>query len=224
VIFFFGTRIRFKPTGSVVFFCPQCGGDRHGTNVLARMWFTLMFIPVIPMKTMGEYVQCGTCHTHFKPGVLERPTTASLSQVLTNAVRVLSVMIVGGGDRNHAGMRAAAVRDIRAVVADYDDETLTSDLAAVNPMQAEEYVLPLAVGLEIEGKERFVADLTRVALAGGTITDNQRWLLDTIGRGLKLTPVHVTGIVSSVVAGSSAADAPPAPESPGDPAGETPAI
>jgi hypothetical protein len=221
VIFFFGTRVRFKPTEAVVFFCPQCGGDRHGSRLLARMWFTLFFIPIIPMKTMGEYVQCGTCHTHFKPGVLDRPTTATLGEVLANATRVLSVMIVGGGDAHHDAMRAAAVRDVRVAVPDYDDDTLTSDLAAVNPTLAEQYVHPLADGLAVEGKERFLADLTRIALAGGTITANQRWLLDTIGRGMGLTPVHVTGVVSSVVAGSSEPEMPPATE---PPAGDTPSV
>lgn len=202
-----GMRVRFTPTGSVVFFCPHCGGDRQGNRVTARRWFTLFFLPIIPMKVVGEFVQCSTCNTRFQPGVLERPTTATLGEVLANAIRVLTVMIVGGGDRHHTNMRTAAVRDIRAVVPDYDDSTLTSDLAVVVPAQAEQYVHPLADGLEVEGKERFVADLTRVALAGGTITPNQRWLLDTAGRGIGLTPVHVTGIVSSVTAASTPADA-----------------
>ena len=217
-----GLRVRFTPTGAVVFFCPHEGGDRHANLVTARRWFTLFFIPIIPLNVLGHYVQCTSCNKHFDTSVLDRPTTSSLGQVLANAVRVLTVMVVGGGDRHHPAMRAAAVRDIRAVVADYDDDTLTSDLGVLNPTQAEEYVHPLADGLEVEGKERFVADLTRVALAGGTITPNQRWLLDSAGRGIGLTPVHVTGIVSSVTAASTpdavasdgTGDGPPAAEPP----------
>lgn len=220
MLLIFGFRVRFTPTGSVEFFCPQCGGDRHANLVTARRWFTLFFLPVIPLKVVGEYVQCATCNTHFKPNVLERPTTAGLSQVLSNAVRVLTVMVVGGGDRHDPAMRSAAIRNVQAVVADYDDTILSSDLAVVDPSQAEQYVHPLADGLEVSGKERFVADLIRVALAGGTITPNQRWLLDSTGRGIGLTPVHVTGIVSSVVSASTPTDH---PASPTDPASEGPA-
>jgi hypothetical protein len=203
VILIWGFRVRFRHTGTTAFFCPRCGGDRQARLGVLRRWFTLFWIPIIPLKVLGEVVQCETCNTRFQPQVLERATTAVLTDVLGNAVRVLSALIVGAGDQANPDVRQAAVRDIAARVPGYDDSTLSSDLLALDPHAAEQYVHPLADGLEVAGKERFVADLTRIALAGGTIAPDQRSLLDVVGRGLGLTPAHVTGIVTSVVAARS---------------------
>jgi hypothetical protein len=223
-----GFRARFKRGEPVVFFCPKEGGDRQGHHGVARRWFTLFWIPLIPLKVLNEYVECETCHTRYDESVLQRPTTANLSEVLSNAVRVLTAMIVRVGDQSSDAMRAAAVTDIAVVTPGYTDDTLASDVAVVDPSRAEEYVHPLADGLETAGKERFLADLCRVALAADTITDDQRRLIESTGRAIGLTPAHVSGIVSTVVSASSPAappslgappalDAPPAAEPPTPP-------
>lgn len=210
MLFIWGFKIRFRTTATLAFFCPRCGGDRQGERRTARRWFTFFWIPIIPLKEVGEVVECTTCRTRFEPAVADQPTTADLQLVLANAVRVLTAMIVRTGDASDPAMRAAAVADVRAVAADYTPDTLASDLAAVDPAQAEQYVGPLAQGIAVAGKERLVADLVRVALAGGTVTSDQRRVIDLIGRGLGLTPAHVTGIVSSVASARSPETPPPA--------------
>lgn len=216
MLLIWGFRVRLNLGEAVAFFCPTCGGDRAGRRGVARRWFTFFWIPLIPLKVVGELVQCDTCATQFDAGVLDRPTTSALGQVLSNAVRVLTAMIVRSGDAEQPAMRGAAVASVRSVVDGYDDATLSSDLLAVDTSLAEQYVHPLADGLEVAGKERVVADLTRVAMAGGTVTDDQRRLLEATGRGLGLTPAHITGIVSSVVSASTPAP-PPAPSDPAPP-------
>jgi hypothetical protein len=237
MLLIFGFRVRFKTTGTIAFFCPRCGGDRHGNTRVARRWFTLMFLPIIPLNTVGEVVECTTCHGRFSPGVTAQPTTAALGQVLANAVRVLTALIVRSGDATDPAMRAAAVADVRSAAGTYDEATLDSDMASIDPATAEQYVTPLADGLAVAGKERLIADLTRVALAGGTVTANQRQVIDLVGRGVGLTPAHITGIVSSVAAartpgapgpgsgsgsGFGGGPAMPGPLTFGDPAAEGP--
>ncbi len=214
MLIIFGFRINFRTTGTIEFFCPRCGGDRQGNQRSARRWFTIFWIPVIPLNQVGAVLECTTCHTRFEPAVAEQPTTASLQEILGNAVRVLTAMIVRTGDHDSTTMRAAAVEDVLAVNAAYDDATLASDLVAVEPAQAEQYVAPLAEGIQIAGKERLLSNLVRVALAGGTVTDDQRRVIDLAGRGLGLTAAHITGIVSSVAAARS-----PEPLPPPDPRG-----
>lgn len=204
MLLIFGFRIRFRTIATVAFFCPRCGGDRQGERRTARRWFTLFWVPLVPLNQVGEVVVCSTCHTRFEPDVADQPTTAALSEILGNAVRVLSAMVVrtseGEGDGAEAALRAAAVANVRKVDATYDDATLASDVAAVDPAVAGSYVTPLGAGLQVAGKERFLGDLVRVALAGGTLTADQRRVIDLAGRGLDLTPAHITGIVTSVVA------------------------
>ncbi len=86
---------------------------------------------------------------------------------------------------------------------------------AVDPALAESYVAPLGEGLQVSGKERFLGDLVRLALAGGTVTPDQRRVIDLAGRGLDLTPAHITGIVTSVVAARDTDPDAPRPDHPG---------
>lgn len=216
MLIIWGFRIRFRTTATVEFFCPCCGGDRHGDLRTARRWFAAFWIPLVPLKEVGQVVECTTCRTRFDPAAASQSTTAALSVVLANAVRVLTAIIVRSGDHHDEALRSAAVTGIRRATDDYDDATLASDVAAVEPWLAEQYVDPLADGLHVAGKERLLADLVTVALAGGTVTEDQRRVIDLAGRGLGLTPVHVTGIVASVAAARTPEPHPPADDaSPG---------
>lgn len=192
----FGFRVRFSKTGSVTFFCPSCGGDREGLRKTARRWFTLFFLPVIPLNTVGEVIECSTCRTQFRPEVADRPTSASLGDLLHTVIRVLTVMVVGAGDSQHPSTRAAAVANVAPHVPDYDDATLTNDLLSVDPTQLEAYATPLDEGLTIGGKESVVAGLARVSRAAGEPTAAQRSLIERTGRALGLTAAHVVGIES----------------------------
>ena len=207
VLLIFGFKVRLTTVESLVFFCPGCGGDRSGAKRSARRWFTLFWIPVIPLNRVGDVVECETCHNRFDSVVARRPTTADLASILANAVRALTAMVVrtaepptNAGAGPAEAIRTAAVSHVRWSVPTYDHETLESDIASIDPALAQQYVGPLEEGLETGGKELLLADLVRVALAGGTVTAGQREVIDQAGRGLGLTPAHVTGVVSSVVA------------------------
>src|SRR3954465_8784335 len=112
MLLIFGFRIRMKTVDTMMFFCPGCGGDRPGMRQLARRWFTLFFIPVIPLNVVGEVITCQTCGRSYKPEVLDRPTTSTLNEVLNNAIRALSVMVVSVGDRTAPLLRAKAVETV----------------------------------------------------------------------------------------------------------------
>lgn len=207
MLIIFGTKVRTSVIRAVVFFCPGCGGDRPGALCQARRWFTLFFLPVLPLKVVGEVVRCDTCKRMYPPTALERPTTGSVQDALTNAVRAVVVMVVATGDRGSSTLRGRAVQAIAMSVPGYADDTLEGDLAAIDPAFAEQYAAPLADGLEPAGRERFLADVVAVAVADGPLTPAQRDVVDQAGRGLGLSPAHVTGIVAT------ASPAPPAPPS-----------
>jgi len=54
------------------FHCPQCGAARQYLHRAGRRWFTLFFIPVIPLNSVGEVVVCTTCKARYQPAVLAR--------------------------------------------------------------------------------------------------------------------------------------------------------
>lgn len=55
------------------FHCPHCRSQRNGTVRAMNRWFTLYFIPIIPLGTRGHYVTCEYCSGEFSTDVLYTP-------------------------------------------------------------------------------------------------------------------------------------------------------
>ncbi len=66
----FGTRLRHRKIGEGEFFCPKCQTNRLYHHKRAARYFTLYFLPVIPIQQLGEFIECQTCGIAFEPKVL----------------------------------------------------------------------------------------------------------------------------------------------------------
>jgi hypothetical protein len=66
----FGTRLRHKKIGEGEFFCPKCQANRLYHHKKAVRYFTLYFLPVIPIQQLGDFIECQTCGVAFEPAVL----------------------------------------------------------------------------------------------------------------------------------------------------------
>jgi hypothetical protein len=66
----FGSRSVTGSKGTGSFHCPRCGPDQPYDHKRVRRFFTLYFIPLIPLGTIGEYIECGRCAGTYKPEVL----------------------------------------------------------------------------------------------------------------------------------------------------------
>ncbi|NWG17364.1 MAG: zinc-ribbon domain-containing protein [Chloroflexi bacterium] len=66
----FGTSARTKTIGEGLFYCPNCQETRRYELKQARQFFSLYFIPLIPLGEAGRFVLCQTCGMAFQPDVL----------------------------------------------------------------------------------------------------------------------------------------------------------
>ena len=66
----FGTRGVTYSKGSGEFFCPQCRTRTRYAHKRERRFFTLYFIPVIPLSLHREFVECGSCRRTYRMDVL----------------------------------------------------------------------------------------------------------------------------------------------------------
>ena len=73
MIIIFGSKVRYKTLSTGQFYCPQCKARRDYELRQARNWFSVYFIPVIPLNQIGELVTCLTCGTNFAKDVLSLP-------------------------------------------------------------------------------------------------------------------------------------------------------
>ena len=51
--------------------CQSCGRYGYQSSYTSSKFFTLYFIPVIPLDVLGEYVECDGCRATWKPTVLQ---------------------------------------------------------------------------------------------------------------------------------------------------------
>jgi hypothetical protein len=183
--------------GTGQFHCPNCGGDREYKHQTARRFFTLFFVPVIPLNKLGEVVQCQTCRVRFDPVVLRRPTSAQLAHALPVGMRAAVAVVLRAGGASEAAARAAIEAVRRAGDAGYDLHHLHADLsqpveAAARPLQT------LADQLAPEACERYLAEAVRIALSDGPLTPAEREAARWVAGHLGMTPAHAHGVISTV--------------------------
>lgn len=196
----FGFRVRASKVSEGEFFCPRCGADRHYVLQRFRRWFTLFFLPVFPMSgSQGEQVKCQTCNSAFRPEVLQAPTSARLSETIRDTMRLAAVaMLLAGNSWDPTARRAAIDAIVSTGANGYDDGHLSEDLYGSDSSQLVPRVNQLASVLNDQGKEMFVTQLARIAVADGPIDENEQAVLNTIGAGLGMSAAHVLGITAAV--------------------------
>ncbi|BCU76431.1 hypothetical protein [Luteolibacter sp. LG18] len=67
----FGTRGVTTTHEKGVFHCPSCGPGSGFRWRRVRRFFTLYFIPVIPLDLVGEFIECNQCKRTYDLRVLE---------------------------------------------------------------------------------------------------------------------------------------------------------
>jgi zinc-ribbon family len=212
LLLIFGLRVFYRAVGQGVFHCQRCGGDREYRHRAGRRWFTLFFIPVIPLNRVGDHVQCSICGTRYRMDVLSLPTTAQMQEALPAGMRAAATAMLRAGGGSSASARRRAIDAIKgAGVADYDDAALDADLsAAAMPGQYQpgqnlaEPLNRLAIQLAIPAREWFLAEVVRIGLADGMLSDDERHTAREVAAQLGMTPAQARGVISMTEEGASA--------------------
>ena len=65
MLFLFGLRTKAKPTGQLEYPCSKCARTTMHTSIESKRWFTLFFIPVIPLGG-NHLIRCNLCGLTLK--------------------------------------------------------------------------------------------------------------------------------------------------------------
>jgi hypothetical protein len=202
----FGSRVYYRTIGQGTFHCQRCGGDRPFHHRVGRRWFHIFFIPIIPLAHVGEHVQCAVCGTGYRMEVLNLPTTAQMQAALPAGMRAAATTMLRAGDGSSLAARRKAIEAIRgAGLPDYADPALDADLA--NPVVAHDLAAPLnalAIQLAVPAREWFLAEVVRIGLADGMLTDEERHAAHSVAAPLGMTLAQASGVISMTEEGAAA--------------------
>jgi tellurite resistance protein len=196
VLLIFGLSVFFRTVGEGMFHCPTCGGDRGYRRRIGRRWFTLFFLPAIPLNRLGEVVECRACRGRFTTSVLKLPTAEQMAAALPAGMRAAAALVLTAGDETEESARRRAVEAVRGYGEDhYDDDALDGDLGMPPSFLAEE-IARAGSQLAVEAKEWFLAQAVRVGLADGPLGEGERQTLHRVAAELGMTPAHALGVIA----------------------------
>jgi hypothetical protein len=191
--------IRTKPLRAVEFVCPQCGVDRPGTVVDQRRWMSVLGVPLVPLAVLDPMVECAACAHRCGIGVLTIPTSATLGDLLAQALRHAIASVLRAGDSAAAPtaeVERRAVAMMRNAGFGYDRFDLDHDLAQLRDAGTAPMMLPLSDELTAHGKQSLLHRLYGLAAAGGGPTRAQLDLLVRIGVALGMAAPHINGVLA----------------------------
>jgi hypothetical protein len=196
MLIIWGLRVFYRTIAQGVFHCRKCGGDRQYRHRAGRRFFTLFFIPVIPLTKVGEHIQCTTCKTRYVTDVLRLPTAAQMQATMPAGVRALVAAMLLAGDAGNAAARRGAVEMVAGAGAHgYDAAALDADLAR-RPDAAAPMIAALGAQLKPEAREWYLAELIRIGLADGPLTGGERAAAEALAAGLGMTRAQAVGVIT----------------------------
>ena len=200
----FGTRGVTTTPQRGNFHCPSCSTTQSYALKRVRRFFTLYFIPVIPLDKLGEYVECLSCKDTYKSSVLDYdPAGRALdfeAEYHRAIKKVMIHMLLADGVVDDAEVKTAA--DIYQKVAgrQMEESALRREIDQLQRSGEDlaASLAPLQGCLDDEGKELALKAALFVAMADGEFQPEEKALLADIGSNLGMTNAHIQGVISSV--------------------------
>ena len=213
----FGTRgVTYGSEGGQ-FFCPDCEGKQQYLHRRVRRFFTLYFIPVIPLDLLGEYIECQSCTSTYKLSILDfDPTKAAAAEEaeFQKAMRrVLVMMMLADGVIEESEIEA-----IQTIIGKLEDRQvprseIETEIARAQSEKTaiETYCRSMAGYLNDAGREMVVKAAILVAGADGKFDDSERDALAKIATALNMSRAHFSGIVNDMTRDDPPSAAPSGP-------------
>lgn len=181
------------------FYCPECSTFRPFKLRRQRLFFTLYFIPTIPLNMLAEYVECQHCESAYDPRVLELGEAASAAAVAFRAAyidavrRVMVEMMLADGIIEEE--EEDIIKFIYYELTDHvlSDEELEEDISYVSSpdFDVSSYLEGLAEMFEDSEKELILRAAFLVACSDGEIHRDEILYLTELAGALKMSDSHL---------------------------------
>ena len=170
-----------------------------------RRFFTLYFIPMIPLDLHGEYVECQRCRGTYLLDVLNFDPAAGQAEFeaeLHRAIKqVMIAMIIADGV-----VEDEEVETVQNIYAQLTGNEISNEVLRMEISQAQTHVRSvteslqqLAGTLNDNGKAMVIKAAFLVAAADGEFQEQERALIALIGQTLNMSAEHVNGVINSML-------------------------
>lgn len=193
----YGTRGKNVHAGDGQFLCPRCGVEKPYKHFEVKNYFTLYFIPLIPIGKAGEFVECGGCAGTFAPEILTYDPEVEREETATTFRRLCVLFLL---DMNRCTQSTLeALQDILSDTLDYDIER---DDVARDVRQAQsaapdtkKFVKSQTSEFADEGRLLLLITLRRILESEGPLQEHEKTRIVEFGKMMGLRAKAVTKVL-----------------------------
>lgn len=199
----FGTRTTNPTAGHGVFNCPRCGPQKPYSHKKAKRWFTLYFIPVIPLGTAGEWVECNACAGSFDMEALHYDPQAERAEMF-DRLRRLTVLAMLHAQRYQPANVAALQSALQNLTQDFvPEERIYEDVQFAQQAQAqlEPVFQQQTQDLSADGKTLLLRLILSTLSPSRAIEPQDHQVAHRAGASMGMPPQIVEQHVQAYVAG-----------------------
>ena len=201
----FGTRGVKSTMKEGQFLCPQCANSQNYKHKKVTRFFTLYFIPLIPLGKAGEFVECQTCKGTFVPRVLDYNPNNNANEFQSQYEKAMrhSMIMMMLADGHIDDEELVMVQKIINKFGhnDITKEELNQLIEDVQykkePIQ--KYLSKITPSLNEHGKEIIIKCGLAVASADGNIDESEIALIQEMAKTMEMSSSHVKGIMQDIV-------------------------
>ena len=203
----FGTRGITTSPQRGNFYCPSCGPDSPFKWKRIRRFFTLYFIPVIPLAKLGEYIECQLCQGTYDTNVLQFDPQQMAMEIearyQTVMRHVMISMLLADGSVDDSEVRELISLFAEMTGRQLEDATVRQEIAQIQAQGGSVIPSLKEVGemLNEYGKEKAIEGAYRIAAADGSVAPEEQQMLGQIGEALGLSASHFKGIMVTLLSG-----------------------
>ena len=186
------------------FLCPQCAVEKSYRHRKVNKFFTLYFIPLIPLGSAGEYVECRTCKGTFVPRVLDYKPDQGKNEFQSEyekAMRHTMVLIMlADGEIDESEMETVHLIINKFGHNDMTRGELEAYVSNVQRRQepVDTYLKKVTPYLNEHGKETVIKCALAVAAADGHIDKSEIAVIQNMAKAMEMSSSHVKGIISEI--------------------------
>lgn len=197
----FGTRGINRTVGNGQFFCPRCSSDQQYTQKAVKRFFTLYFIPLIPMGTAGEFIECSSCAGTFDNTILTYDPEAERRQTADSIRRMAVAFLL---DINRC--KVSELEALQDIVGDVIGEDIESETVALDVRLAQEanvdavkFFRDQSNELSDDGKWLVLGTLRRIIERVSPLMAHEKDRLADIGKAMGMRKKHVNEFLETTL-------------------------
>lgn len=191
------------------FLCPQCATEKRFKHKKVNKFFTLYFIPLIPLGSAGDYVECQTCKGTFVSRVLDYKPNQGQNEFQSEyekAMRHTMVLIMlADGEIDDNEMDTVHLIINKFGHNDMTRPELEAYVAGVQRSQepVDTYLKKVTPYLNEHGKETIIKCALAVAASDGHIDQTELDVVHSMAKAMEMSNSHVKGIISEMTENKS---------------------